>query len=119
MNPQQIANQALQHHRQGNLAEAERLYRAVLKMDPRNAMLLCLLGMVLAQQGRADEAMPFLDQGLSLNPHMPDGLFARAQLRLAAGHAGHALADIERAMTLVPANPAMLMVQGNVLNALN
>lgn len=118
MNPQQLANQALQHHRQGNLAEAERLYRAALKLDSRNAMLLCLLGMAVAQQGRADEALPLLDKGLSLNPQMPDGLFARAQLRLAAGHAGHALADIERAMTLVPANPAMLMVQGNVLNGL-
>ena len=119
MNPQQLANQALQHHRQGNLAEAERLYRAALKGDGRNAMLLSLLAVALAQQGKNREALPLLDQSLGFNPQMPDALFARAQILLAMGRPAEALADAERGRALAPANPAMLMVQGAALSALD
>ncbi|HEY8255181.1 MAG TPA: tetratricopeptide repeat protein, partial [Rhizomicrobium sp.] len=118
MTPQQLIDQALAHHRQGNLAEAERLYRAALKGDGRNAMLLYLLGVALAQQGRNNEALSVLSQSIASNPQMPDALFARAQLLLAAGRAADALADIERARPLAPANPAMLMAEGDVLSAL-
>jgi tetratricopeptide (TPR) repeat protein len=118
MTPQQLIDQALAHHRQGNLAEAERLYRAALKSDRRNAMLLYLLGVALAQQGRNNEALPLLGQSITINPQMPDALFARAQLLLAAGRAADALTDIERGRMLAPANPAMLMVEGDALSAL-
>src|SRR4051812_20622334 len=118
MTPQQLIDQALAHHRQGNLAEAERLYRAALKGDRRNAMLLYLLGVVLAQQGRGGEALPLLGQSIAINPQMPDALFARAQLLLAAGRAADALSDIERGRMLQPANPAMLMAEGDVLSEL-
>ena len=118
MTPQQLIDQALSHHRQGNVAEAERLYRAALKSNGRNATLLYLLGVALAQQGRNGEALPFLGQSIAINPQMPDALFARAQLLLAAGRAAEALADIERGRMLAPANPAMLMAEGDVLSAL-
>ena len=118
MNVQQLIDQALAHHRQGNLAEAERFYRAALKSDGRNAMLLYLLGVALAQQGRNSEALPLLGQSITINPQMPDALFARAQLLLAAGRAADALTDIERGRILAPANPAMLMVEGDALSAL-
>jgi tetratricopeptide (TPR) repeat protein len=118
MTPQQLIDQALAHHRQGNLAEAERLYRAALKGDRRNAMLLYLLGVVLAQQGRGGEALSVLSQSIAINPQMPDALFARAQLLLAAGRAADALSDIERGRMLQPANPAMLMAEGDVLSEL-
>jgi tetratricopeptide (TPR) repeat protein len=118
MNPQQLANQALQHHARGNLAEAERLYRAALKGDGKNAMLLYLLAVALAQQGKNREALPFLDQSLALNPQMPDALFARAQLLQAMGRPADALADAERGLRLAPTNPAMLMAQGAALSAL-
>jgi len=118
MNVQQLIDQALAHHRQGNLAEAERFYRAALKSDGRNAMRLYLLGVALAQQGRNSEALPLLGQSITINPQMPDALFARAQLLLAAGRAADALTDIERGRILAPANPAMLMVEGDALSAL-
>ena len=35
---------ALEHHRQGRLAEAEQLYRQVLRSDPTNADALALDG---------------------------------------------------------------------------
>jgi len=119
MTPQQLIDQALAHHRQGNLAEAERLYRAALKGDGRNAMLLYLLGVALAQQGKNSEALASLGQSLAINPQMPDALFARSQLLLSAGRPGEALVDIERAMALAPANPLMLLAHGNALSELS
>jgi tetratricopeptide (TPR) repeat protein len=118
MNAQALANQALQHHRQGNLGEAERLYRAALKGDGRNAMLLYMLGIALAQQGKSREALPFLDQSLAFHPRMPDALFARAQLLLLLSRPADALADIEQGLLLSPGNPAMLMAHGHALSEL-
>jgi tetratricopeptide (TPR) repeat protein len=118
MTPQQLIDQALANHRQGNLVEAERLYRVALKGDGRNAMLLYLLGVALAQQGKSSEALATLDQSLAINPQMPDTLFARAQLLLAAARPADALADIEHAMALAAASPVMLMAHGNALSEL-
>ena len=81
-------DQAAAAHRRGDLVEAERLYRAALKSDARNAMLLYLLAVALAQQGRNGDALPLLSQSIPINPQMPDALFARAQLLLAAAMAG-------------------------------
>src|SRR3954468_6917231 len=100
MNPQQLIEQALAHHRQGDLVGAERLYRAALKSDRRNAMLLYLLAVALAQQGRNGEALPFLDQSIAANPNHADALFARGQILLVMGRAAQALADAERGMAL-------------------
>lgn len=118
MTPQQLIDQALQQHRQGNLADAERLYRAALKSEHRNPVLLYFLAVALSQQGRNGEAMPFLDRCLAINSQMPDALFARAQLLLAAGRAAEALADAQRGLQLVPANPAMRMAEANALGEL-
>ena len=47
---------ALHHHTQGNLAEAARLYRKVLKSDPTNPEALHLSGVVAFQTGKLKEA---------------------------------------------------------------
>jgi tetratricopeptide (TPR) repeat protein len=48
---------AIQHFRVNQLAEAEQFCRQVLAADPRQVDALHLLGAVLAQQGRMDEAI--------------------------------------------------------------
>jgi hypothetical protein len=67
MTPQLCTDQALAHHRQGNLAAAERHCCGALKSDGRNAMLLYLLAVALAQQGGNSKALPRLDQSIAIN----------------------------------------------------
>src|SRR5688500_13700803 len=48
---------AVSHHQAGQAAEAERLYRQVLAVDPEQADALHLLGVLAYQVGRADLAV--------------------------------------------------------------
>jgi 2-polyprenyl-6-hydroxyphenyl methylase/3-demethylubiquinone-9 3-methyltransferase len=77
---------ALDLHRRGDLAEAERLYRAILDDDPDSVNALYLLGVVARATGRAEEAVALIGRAVALAPH-----FAEAQLNL-----GHALKSCGR-----------------------
>ena len=59
---------ALAHHQQGDLESAERLYRQVLKSDPKHADALHLLGVVCLQRGNATAAADLIAQAISINP---------------------------------------------------
>jgi Flp pilus assembly protein TadD len=61
---------AFHHHQAGRLAEAEPLYRAILRDQPRNAHALHLLGLVCHQTGRQDEALDLISRALAVfGPH--------------------------------------------------
>jgi Tfp pilus assembly protein PilF len=55
----------------GQWAGAEAAYRAALRIDPRDADALALLGYVLWQQKRPDDARACFAQALSVNPKHP------------------------------------------------
>jgi tetratricopeptide (TPR) repeat protein len=62
--------QALQHHRAGQLPQAEQLYRRILQADPRHADALHLLGVLISQAGRDDLAIDYIQQALAIKPHV-------------------------------------------------
>src|SRR5476649_2241998 len=55
----------------GELAAAERTLRTSLKLDPRHAGAASNLGMVLAAQGRFDEAVDLLRMAVERGPDHP------------------------------------------------
>ena len=59
---------ALRHHTAGELPQAEAIYRAVIEQDPNDPDALHLLGALLAQSGRVDEALTFLDRAIQADP---------------------------------------------------
>lgn len=65
-NPLQVA---LQLHQQGRLAEAERLYRAILQEHPNHPAALHLLGVVAGQVGRIDEALALIRRAIGVAPN--------------------------------------------------
>ena len=77
-------NTALRHHRAGELAQAEPLYRQVLAIDPNNADALHLLGVLARQCGRADAAVELIERAIVLFPNS-------AEYHV---HLGEALADL-------------------------
>jgi tetratricopeptide (TPR) repeat protein/2-polyprenyl-3-methyl-5-hydroxy-6-metoxy-1,4-benzoquinol methylase len=84
---------AVRSHQAGQLAEAERLYRAVLAIDPRHVTSLNYLGILALQSGRYPMAVEVIRQALTLDDRMPESHYniAFAQYRLgrledAAGH---------------------------------
>ncbi len=59
--------QALACHRDGNLAQAERLYRDILAMDPRHADSLNLLGVVASMTKRHAVAVDLIGQAIAID----------------------------------------------------
>jgi len=78
--PQQLTMQAVVLHRAGKFQEAERIYRQVLAIDPRNADAYHFLGVMATQLEKYDISIDYIRRALSINPNFPQ---ARYNLGLA------------------------------------
>src|ERR1700722_12528282 len=64
-----ILEKAFEAHRQGDLAEAERLYRQVLRTRPSTAAALHFLGLVLIQRGEIEAGAKLIRRAIALHPN--------------------------------------------------
>ncbi len=64
--------QAMAHHRAGRLELAEPIYRQLLSSSKNDPNLLHLLGLTLAQSGRAEEGIGLIRQAVQLLPGSVD-----------------------------------------------
>jgi tetratricopeptide (TPR) repeat protein len=71
---------------EGRLVEAEAAFRAVLKQDPDNSLVLFNLGSVLEQRRQYDEAERRFLRALALNPDLVGVYLHLAQIDLARGN---------------------------------
>ena len=60
-------NTALAYQRAGRAADAERLCRHILSIDPGNAQTLHLLGLLEHQRDRSDDAIAHLRMAITRN----------------------------------------------------
>jgi tetratricopeptide (TPR) repeat protein len=58
---------AVKFHQDGNLAEAERIYREILKVQPRQADAWHLLGLVAHNRGQCSQALEYIRRAIQLN----------------------------------------------------
>ena len=71
-NIQDILTAAVEQHRRRNFADAERGYREALALAPENADAHHLLGVLLFETRRLEEALPALDHALRIDPQFAD-----------------------------------------------
>src|SRR3989337_4083779 len=69
--PDPAMARALEHHRAGRLAEADAIYRAILKARPNDADALYLQGLAAYQQGDPEIAMRHVRNALVQRPDWP------------------------------------------------
>jgi Flp pilus assembly protein TadD len=62
-------SQALALHQAGRLAEAEQIYRQILKVEHNHFDSLHLLGVIYHQRGRDAEAVLQIERALKIDPH--------------------------------------------------
>ena len=62
---------AVQHHQQGELQEAERIYRQILQVQPNHADALHFLGIIGLQVGRPDVAVDYITRAITVNETIP------------------------------------------------
>ena len=111
-------NAALAHHRSGNLAEAERLYRKILRTIPRHAAALHLLGAIIFKKGLVDEAAELAVKALGAKPDFPEALVNLGMMRRTQGRPHDAIACFEKALALQPGYPDALNSLGLTFHAI-
>src|SRR5579883_1108620 len=109
---------AAEFGRAGRPAEAEKICREVLGVDPVCFDALHLLALLRHQAGQSSEAHELIDQALRANRRSADALANRATILLQLGRADEALATCERALKLAPRHLYALSNRGSAQRAL-
>jgi tetratricopeptide (TPR) repeat protein len=93
---------AIQLHRAGRLAEAERGYRELLAASPDDAELLQLLGILRGQRGDLPEALQLVKRACELDPDNAARQYTLGELHLREGALDEAAAAYDQARMLNP-----------------
>jgi predicted O-linked N-acetylglucosamine transferase (SPINDLY family) len=117
MDLQQLYNQARLAQKNGNPAEAARLYRQILSASPVPEVMVNY-GNVLAQLGDRPEALAQYDRALKLKKNFFEALFNRGNLFLETGRAPDALADFDSVVAIRSDVPAVWNNRGTALRRL-
>jgi Flp pilus assembly protein TadD len=107
--------EALVDHQAGRLAEAERLYRHVLALDPGQAEALRLLGVLRFQRGDPPDAELLLRQAAAAAPDSAKVQDNLAVVLHALKRDEEALTALRRAVALDPGSDAFQANLGNLL----
>jgi len=70
-NPAPDLEKGLLLHQQGQLDQAEEIYRQILQFQPLNSDALHLLGVVAMQKGRNSSAVELIDRAIQIQPQHP------------------------------------------------
>ncbi|MDX2229458.1 MAG: tetratricopeptide repeat protein [Leptolyngbyaceae cyanobacterium bins.349] len=100
----QLLTNAFSAYQQGQLVEAERLYRLVLQIQPEQADALHVLGVILCQSKRFVEAETLIRRLVDLQPDFADGWRNLGGVLQEQGQFEAAIASYQRALTLDPHN---------------
>ncbi|HYK79482.1 MAG TPA: tetratricopeptide repeat protein [Micropepsaceae bacterium] len=117
-------NKALVLHQLGQLAEAERAYRAILKSYHRHFDAAHLLGLILLQSGQAEAAERQLGRALSFvpketnNPNVAEAYNNRGLALMKLRRVEEALASFDRGIVVKPDHIDVLANRGAALQEL-
>ncbi|SEC97104.1 Tfp pilus assembly protein PilF [Rhizobiales bacterium GAS191] len=91
-------------HRQGAARDADRMYRAVLRVAPHHVGALHHLGVLCTQLGRTGEAVRLLEQAIAIEPKSAGPYSDLGIALVASGRSDEAVAQYEIAIALDPGN---------------
>ena len=98
----QLLQEAIDHHRQGLLAEAETLYRRIITLHPKQADALNLLATLCQQRGEFRLALPLLQKAIGLQPGRADFHSNLGSAQRSLGEPDKAIASFRKALSLQP-----------------
>ncbi|MEJ2603637.1 MAG: sulfotransferase [Gammaproteobacteria bacterium] len=94
--------EAARLHRAGKVEEAERLYRRVLRDNPRNVTALRLLGVIAMQSGHPENAEELLGKAVRLAPDFTGAIIDLGRLHQDQQRLADAIECFERAVATEP-----------------
>ena len=110
---------AIALHQRGQLTEAEKLYRKLLKRAPDHVNVLHLLGILKHQQGQNIDAVELISAALLINPNDALVLSNFGAVLHELKRYDEALATYDKAISLSPHSAQALYNRGTVLQSVN
>ncbi|NGX96872.1 MAG: GNAT family N-acetyltransferase [Candidatus Afipia apatlaquensis] len=102
-------------HQRGQIAEAERAYRAILEAEPKHADAMYLLGVALLQQHKYEAAEQQLRQAIGLQPAVATLHYNRGIALQQLGRHQEALSSFDSALALKPDYSLALAQRNSIL----
>src|SRR5579862_1747222 len=112
---QDKVNQGIALHQQGKLADAERIYREVLRQQPNYFDALHLLGVIAIQMQQTERAVELIRKAIGLNAKVAAAHSNLGTALLKLKRPADALASHDRAIALKPDSAEAHNNRGNVL----
>lgn len=107
-----------EHHQAGRLAEAERVCRSILEVDPDQPDALNLLGVIANQTGQGGRSVELIETALRHQPSNPNFLSNLGAAYHGLGRLEEALTTFDRALAIKPDHVPALINRGNTLRQL-
>ena len=111
----QMLDRAMGLHQRGQLPDAEKLYRNVLRARPNHVEARHYFGILRFQQGRTDEALSLIAAALEARPDYPEALYNRGNILAKLERYDAALASYDAALALQPGSAEVHHNRGNAL----
>jgi len=112
---EELLQEGLDAHAQGDLEAAKDLYLEVIRLDPQNKFAYYNLGVIEHGRGNLVEAAARYRVAISIDPRFVAALFNLAVARTELGRANEAIALYERIIELEPENAPAHLNLGFVL----
>ncbi len=112
-------NEALALHRQGELAQAEAIYKKVLKLQPKHVDALHLLGVIAGQMGKYQLAADLIGKAIKIQPNNAAFYSNRGNALHELKQVDAALASFDQAIAIKPDFVDAFYNRGSVLQELN
>lgn len=109
-----ILKQALKLHNDGQLDEAEQLYRQILETVPGHPVVLNLLGLIAQSRGLHKQATDFFSRAIAQNPQSAEYYFNLAWSEERSGQKAQAAEAYLRALQLQPGIKEAHNALGNI-----
>jgi protein O-GlcNAc transferase len=116
--PEKIFQKAVSALNQGDFADAERLFKKVLRGEPNNVAALNLLTVVLMSTGRFAEAEPVVAKAILLSPGSDAAYYNSGLILKRLNKPRQALQQFSKALSLNPAVSETWNNRGTVFNDL-
>ena len=97
-----LLQNAMRMHQAGNVAEAMRLYRQVLRFNPRDFQALSSLAMGHFQSGEFEEAARLFGEAAAINPASSDVWYNRGCAFMALKRHAEAITNFDQALVVAP-----------------
>ena len=109
-----LMQQAMAHHRRGELEEAARFYKRALAREPGHADALHLTGVIAHQQGRNEDAVDLIGRAIAKSPGEAAFRNNLGMALMALGRATQAEDAYQEALGLAPDFADALLNLGNL-----